>query len=197
MDKTKIGIAVVVWGLIVTVDLLHGFFGILSVIGYVILAGLIWILLTAGDGRKITGKPKYVPVRLPQSMYWILFHGTKPISSAARIIQEGFRPGIDGAFGVGLYLSAYFDDAVVHAGQFGAIFKLYIRNNTPWNYYDNIPGFDNESKNRWCRENGLSFVYIPQYKWFVVMGLAGVPLTIPGLAKVEVLDFHGNPINIQ
>ena len=52
MDKMKIGIAVVVWGLIVTVDLVHGFYGILSLVGYAILAVFILILLSAGEPKR-------------------------------------------------------------------------------------------------------------------------------------------------
>jgi len=57
MDKTKVGIAVVVWGLIVTVDVVQGFFGIWSIIGYVILGVLIWILLSAGEPERQESQP--------------------------------------------------------------------------------------------------------------------------------------------
>ena len=46
-------------------------------------------------------------------------------------------------------------------------------------------------------DKGYQIVFIQEYNWFVVFGQKGLPVQIPGLAGVEVLDFHGNPINIQ
>jgi hypothetical protein len=52
MDKTKIGIAIVVWSVIVAVDLAHGFYGILSLVGYAVIGIYIWILLSWSGGKR-------------------------------------------------------------------------------------------------------------------------------------------------
>ena len=52
MDKTKVGIAIVVWGVIVAVDLVHGFYGLWSLIAYAVLAIFIWILLSGLGGKR-------------------------------------------------------------------------------------------------------------------------------------------------
>lgn len=193
MDKTKIGIAIVVWAVIVIVDLAAGFFGVWSLIGYAVLAAFIWILLSTGDHKTITGKPKPTS----EDKYWVVYHGTEHLESAIRILKEGIKPGDRDVFGVGAYLTFYMEEARLYSLTGGVILRLYIEKNVKWIRWEDVPGFSPPAKRKWCMDNGYQLVFINEYKWFVVFGQKDLPVSIPGLAGVEVLDFHGNSININ
>jgi len=125
---------------------------------------------------------------------WIFYHGTPDINRAWNSVQEGLKPGPGKAYGVGVYMTASFDDAKQYSRETGVIFKLYIRTDTPLLHWDSIYGSTNAEKETWCQTYNTGLVYLQSNKWLIVHGTLGVPVMIPGLNKAELLNYYGNLI---
>jgi hypothetical protein len=198
MDWMKFWIWAVVTGVIIAADLWHKFYGIWSLVGYAVIAALIWFLLTNIGRWPTTVNPQPVQYQqwpIQEYLYWIVYHGTKGIYQALIILRQGIKPGDGTKYGVGVYMTFDFNEAQQYSKVGAAILKLYIRTDTNCIEWNSIPGTTPDEKHAWCIHNGHNMIYIDQYKWFVAIGQKGVPVATPGLAGVEVLDFHGNPIN--
>lgn len=77
------------------------------------------------------------------------------------------------------------------------MFRLYIDRKTPFVDYDQVPGATVEEKRQHYLRNGWGLVFVMQYQMFICFGYTGVPVAIPGLKKVEILDAFGNPVTLN
>ena len=130
------------------------------------------------------------------SKYWEVYHGTPTWNNASGAMREGFIPGKDGTYGIAVYTTFDFALAANYARNGGYVFRLFIDQNTPIANYSQIPGETVEAKREHCLRNGWGLVYEEQFKMFLCFGYIGVPVAIPGLKQVEVLDLQGKPVHI-
>jgi len=140
--------------------------------------------------------PKPRPKPPPPPQYYEVYHGTPSITNVLGAIENGFVPGPGGAYGTAVYTAFDLETAKSYA-RGGYVFKLYISKDTPFTDYDNVPGVDSSQKRAWCLENDIGLVLHRQVKYFICYGRAGVPVKIPGLKNVEVLDEYGNQITLN
>ncbi len=77
------------------------------------------------------------------------------------------------------------------------VFKIYINRQVQFKWYHQIPGQGHEEKRAYCLQNGIGLVFHTEHKFLICYGQDGIPVRIPGLKKVEVLDEFGNQVTIQ
>ena len=193
MDVGKVAVRIlglVLWVVFIIIDLSHKFYGIWSLVGYAVIGIFLYMLIEkTNPATKVKPKQEYE--------YWIVYHGTKSIISAIRIVKTGIKPGYGDLYGTGVYMTFEFDEAKKYAKTSGIILKLYIKKDTNCVAWNDIPGIDRDEKYSWCVQNGYNLIYIRDTKWFVAIGQIDVPVSIPGLAGVEVLDFYGSPVKVS
>jgi len=160
--------------------------------------GVLYFAIKADNStamRSVSWRPT-ITAPVVQSAYWIVYHGTPTWNNASGAMREGFVPGKDGTYGIAVYTAFDFDLARSYASGVGYVFKLFIDQNTPIANYSQIPGETVEAKREHCLRNGWGLVYEEQFKMFLCFGYIGVPVAIPGLNRVEVLDLQGKPVHI-
>ena len=79
------------------------------------------------------------PKPVPEYPYWVVYHGTESQYSAQKIIKEGIKPGDRDLFGIGVYLTFHFEEAILYAKYAGVVLRVFIRKDTPCIEWNNIP----------------------------------------------------------
>lgn len=126
--------------------------------------------------------------------HYIGYHGTSDIQKAIKACYEGMKPGSGNHYGIGVYATAHLTEAQSYSIPGGAILRFHINVNTPYKDYEILPGNTPDEKRIWTMSNFNGFIFIREKGWYLFYGYPDMPVYIPGLDYVYLLDYYGNKL---
>lgn len=128
----------------------------------------------------------------------IVYHGTRTEQSMKDILIKGFKVGKRATYGSGIYLTRDFWEASTSYSKLsGGVIKILIYRDVKVHIYEDLPGLSAEMKQLYAQRHGIKMVYIRKKDWFLVYGMPGSYVKVPGKIKFKPLNQLGHNINLN
>jgi hypothetical protein len=128
----------------------------------------------------------------------IAYHGTRTKQSLVEILTKGFKVGKRATYGSGIYLTRDFWEASTSYSELpGGVIKVSIYRDTKVHIYEDLPGSSAEMKQLYAQRHSIKIVYIRKRDWFLIYGLPGTYVKVPGKIKFQPLNQLGHNMNLN